>query len=231
MKFLKLLALSSVLFFGSALAQNNDCDHPVFVEIGCGEVGPQGEQGEQGSQGDTGATGETGATGSTGRTGATGSTGGQGATGATGSTGATGATGATGPQGIPGVAGINGLTGRAGVVDTKWINEFNRYGRFSAAILSTDVFLPQDQDHRVTFNTSRVHGNSGYGVGYAYRTNRDDNLAFTIAFGKSGSEEVGKASIGFEFGGSSKKPHRHATTCSYVGGELTMDQDAEQKCE
>jgi stringent starvation protein B len=52
---------------------------------------------------------------------------------------------------------------------------------------------------------SRLNGATGLGVGYAYKTDRDDNLAFTIGVGTSGNEQVGKASVGFEFGGSKKR--------------------------
>lgn len=45
-----------------------------------------------------------------------------------------------------------------------------------------------------------MHGTTGYGVGYAYKMDRDDNLAFTVGVGTAGGEQVGVASVGFEFG-------------------------------
>jgi hypothetical protein len=93
------------------------------------------------------------------------------------------------------------------------------------------IHLPQDQNQRVTFGMSRIHGTTGLGVGYAYKTDRDDNLAFTLGLGTSGGEQVGKASIGFEFGGSkSSRSHRHEFTCSYVGGELNAEAGDSQDC-
>jgi hypothetical protein len=94
------------------------------------------------------------------------------------------------------------------------------------------VHLPQDQNQRMTFGMSRIHGTTGLGIGYAYRTDRDDNLAFTIGLGTSGGEQVGKASVGFEFGGSKsdRNNHRHKYTCSYVGGKLEAEADDAQDC-
>ncbi len=223
MKYLKLLALAGVLFFGSVAFASGDDDDDSDSDCHnshsqCGHTGPPGPQGEQGDQGEQGETGEDGATGATGQTGADGSDGERGATGATGATGA------------------QGLAGRDGIVDTTWITETrnwqSKWYHYSAATEAIQIYLPQDQDHRVTFGMSRVHGTSGYGVGYAYKTDRDDGLAFTLGLGTSGGEQVGKASIGFEFGGSSKKrqSHSHETTCIYIGGELKMEKGADQEC-
>ena len=79
---------------------------------------------------------------------------------------------------------------------------------------------------------SRIRGTSGYGVGYAYKTDRDDSLAFTLGLGTSGGEQVGKASVGFEFGGSSSsyKPHKHNVVCTYANDELELEEGSAQTC-
>ncbi len=62
--------------------------------------------------------------------------------------------------------------------------------------------MPQDKGSRLTAGAARSHGETGYGLGYAYKfRDRSDNLALTVGVGKSGGEEVGVASLGFEFGG------------------------------
>jgi hypothetical protein len=134
-----------------------------------------------------------------------------------------------GPQGEQGIPGIQGT---AGIASQTWINETrnwqSKWYNYSAASDAIQVHLPQDQPSRVTFGIARTHGTSGYAVGYAFKNEK--GLAFTLALGKSGSEEVGKASVGFEFGGSSREPHRHNVTCNYVRGELSMGVDEEQSC-
>ena len=119
---------------------------------------------------------------------------------------------------------------------TEWIEitnyNFYKYGRYAAAMEATDVFLPQEQDFRVTFNMSRVHGQTGVGVGLGYVVDDDSRTGFTLALGRSGGETVGKASFGFEFGGDSRRTntHRHDLTCTYVDGELSAETGDSQDC-
>ncbi len=116
------------------------------------------------------------------------------------------------------------------IVDMKWIIEtrsfHQRYGRWAAASEAVQIYLPQDQESRITFGVGMVDGNTGLGLGYAFKN--DDGVAFTLGIGTSGGEDVGKASVGFEFGGSSKKSSGYIpfSECSYVKGELNF----EQKC-
>ena len=207
----RILTLIALLFAVPAFATNDgDCDHPQFQEVGC----DYGEQGPQGPQGETGETGATGATGATGPAGPTGPQGEQ------------GIQGEQGPQGIQGDPGKDGVVDQTGIIETRrWQSKWYNY---TAATEAIQIHLPQDQTSRVTFGMSRVRGTSGYAVGYAYKNEK--GVAFTLGLGTSGGEQVGKASVGFEFGGRSKPSHRHETTCSYVGGELSMEQGADQQC-
>lgn len=250
MKVLQLIALTSVFFFGSAFAtgNNNDpCEHPRFQEVGCsypGEQGPPGPQGEQGERGETGATGATGAQGERGprghdgKDGKDGKDGADGRDGIDGQDGKDGVDGKDGRDGKDGIDGRDGRDGKDGVVDENWIIETrnwqSKWYRYSAASEAIQIHLPQDQDSRVTFGMSRIHGTTGLGVGYAYKTDRDDNLAFTLGLGTSGGERVGKASVGFEFGGdSSKRTHKHrhrGATCTYIDGKLNMEPGDDQEC-
>ena len=156
-----------------------------------------------------------------------------GADGADGQNGSNGADGTNGTNGTNGIDGIDGIDGRDGVVSQKWINETHNWQskwlRYTAANEAIQIHLPQDQKSRVTFGISRVHGNSGYAIGYAYKY--EDGLAFTLGLGTSGGEQVGKASVGFEFGGNSKTQftasnYKAELECSYVNGVLSL----ENKC-
>jgi hypothetical protein len=91
-------------------------------------------------------------------------------------------------------------------VDQTWITEtrtkYERFSHYSAAYSAIQIHLPQDKGSRLTAGVGRSHGETGYGLGYAYKwDDRDDALAFTFGVGTSGGEEAYKASIGFEFGG------------------------------
>jgi hypothetical protein len=140
--------------------------------------------------------------------------------------------GPPGPQGEQGPPGPQGLQGEPGVVDQSWINETRNWQskllHTAAANDAIQVHLPQDQASRVTFGVAQSFGETGYAVSYAYMTDREDRLAFTLGLGTSGGEEVGKASVGFEFGGSARdvKPasnYKAELECSYVNGVLTLD--------
>jgi len=137
--------------------------------------------------------------------------------------------GEPGPPGPTGPQGPAGPPGPQGEVDYTWILEtrtfHEKYGRFAAAMESVQIHLPQDQHSRVTFGVGRVQGNTGLGIGYAFKN--EDGLALTFGLGTSGGENVGKASVGFEFGGSSKKSftatdYKAELQCAYVGGELSL---------
>jgi len=194
MKLLYLLLLLPGLAF--ATGGSKDCDHPRFVEIGCGEVGPQGEQGEQGDRGPRGEQGETGPM---------------------------GPQGPQGEQGPPGERGLAGLNGIDGKVPTEWIKEFHyfeeRYSKYIAATEALQIHLPQDQPSRITFGISSVSGMTGIGIGYAFKN--EDGQAFTFGLGTANGENVGKASFGFEFGGKSSN-YVPFNECTYVGGELVL---------
>jgi hypothetical protein len=66
------------------------------------------------------------------------------------------------------------------------------------------------------------------GVGYAYMLKDDNAAAVTVGLGTAGGDWVGKASFGFEFGGSKNRPltatkYKAFLECSYVGGKLEGD--------
>jgi hypothetical protein len=161
----------------------DDCDHPRFLEHGCGY---EGEDGADGMDGEDGADGADGMDGQDGRD------------------------GIDGVDGRDGIDGINGLAGADGVVDETWITETrNKYSVFRhqvAAMNAIQINLPQDASSRLTLAGSTFDGVSGIGLGYAYKMDREDNLSFTVGIGTSGGEEVGIASVGFEFG--SKRMNR-----------------------
>ena len=66
------------------------------------------------------------------------------------------------------------------------------------------VHLPQDRVSRMTFSVADIDGKIGVGAGYAYMLDDDRNTAFTLSFGKSGSENAVRLSGGFEFGDTRK---------------------------
>lgn len=208
------------------------CSHPRFQEVGCsyeegtpgpagpiGPIGPQGEQGPQGVPGPMGPQGE------------------QGPTGPQGEQGPQGETGPQGKQGIPGPQGPMGPAGPPGEVNYAEVNtlinntyyrRFGDFGKDIAAMNAIQVYLPQQQDHRITFGVSSFDGHGGMGVGYAYMLENDNAAAVTIGLGTAGGDWVGKASVGFEFGGSKNRPltatkYKAILECSYVGGVLEGD--------
>jgi hypothetical protein len=142
----------------------DDCDHPRFLEHGCGYEGTDGTDGTDGVDGQDGR---------------------------------------DGIDGIDGI-GIAGKDGRDGVVSETWINEtrnhFEKVEHYVAAMNSIQINLPQDASSRLTLAGSTFRGATGIGLGYAYKMDREDNLAFTVGIGTSGGEQVGTASVGLEFG-------------------------------
>lgn len=167
---MKTLALALLLLSTSAFA-TDDCDHPRFLEHGCGYEGEDGADGQDGQDGRDGV---------------------------------------DGIDGRDGIDGINGIDGRDGVVSETWItetrNHFETVEHYVAAMNSIQINLPQDSSSRLTLAGSTFRGATGIGLGFAYKMDREDNLAFTVGIGTSGGEQVGTASVGLEFG---KKRMRH----------------------
>jgi len=175
---LVLWALTSTISYAS----DDDCD---YYSWGCDDdddsddTGPPGPEGPPGPQGEQGEQGET---------------------------------GATGAQGEQGEQGIQGERGPAGEVDettlttinnnhTTVINWWQEARDAAAAQSAMQVYLPQDQNSRLTFGMSRLNETTGYALGYAYMFDNDRNAALTFAVGSAGSETAVKGSFGFEFGG------------------------------
>ena len=161
-----------------AKADNSECDHPRFQEVGCaypGEQGPPGQDGKDGEDGEDGIDGIDGIDGKDGR------------------------------DGIDGINGINGVNGKDGEVPIEWINNvtklYNESREAAAAAAAMQVYLPQEQTSRLTFGMSRLQGETGLGVGYAYMLDDDRRSALTLSVGHAGSETAIRGSFGFEFGG------------------------------
>ncbi len=149
--------------------------------------------------------------------------------------------GEQGPPGPVGPPGPRGEQGPPGEVDYTEINKFinnyyySKFGEFSkdvAAMSAVQIHLPQEQDHRLTFGVSYLDSHTGMGVGYAYMN--EDAIAFTVGLGTAGGDFVGKASVGFEFGGTKNRPltatkYKAKLECAYVGGKLTADLKCEKE--
>lgn len=109
--------------------------------------------------------------------------------------------GADGADGIDGVDGRDGINGLDGVVPEAWINETrswnSKYSSLLAASDAIQIFLPDDASSRVTFGAARVQGQTGVGIGYAYKA--DNTFALTLGLGTSHGESTGKVSVGWEF--------------------------------
>ena len=199
---MKQLLLLAFLMLPITAFATDDCSHPVFVQVGCGEPGPAGPPGPSGPPGEPGEPGPQ---------------------------------GPPGPEGPPGPAGPPGPQGEPGVVDYERVNRlvnetyYHRLGDFGKTIAASEaiqIHLPQVQDHRVTFGVSSFDGHSGMGIGYAFMN--EDAVAFTVGLGTAGGDTVGKASVGFEFGGSKNRPltankYKAYLECSFVGGVLEGD--------
>jgi hypothetical protein len=199
MKLIYLLLLLPMLAIADS---DDDCRRdPHHCDNG-GQIGPPGPQGEQGEQGEAGATG------------ATGQAGADGAQGEQGITGTTGGIGAQGERGLPGVVSTTWIT-ETRLWQTNWLH-------YSAASDAIQIYLPQKQHSRLTFGVARIHGTGGYALGYAYKN--EDGVAFTLGLGTSGGEQVGKASVGFEFGSTGRTRAKSCNTkkmvCTYIDGEL-----------
>lgn len=109
--------------------------------------------------------------------------------------------GVDGKDGRDGIDGKDGRDGIDGIVDYRIIHkEFRTWRNYAAAMQAIQIHLPQDASQRLTLSGSAVNGTTGMGLGYAYKTDRDDNLAFTVGVGTAGGEQVGVISAGFEFG-------------------------------
>lgn len=209
-----LIGLSYIILAASVKAEASNCDHPVFQEVGCSYEriipGPQGEQGPTGPQGP------------------------QGPMGPAGPMGPQGEQGPMGPQGEQGPAGPMGPMGPPGVVDYEEVNKFinntyySRFGDWGKHVAATEaiqIHLPQIQDHRLTLGMSSFDGHAGLGIGYAYMMESENAAAITVGLGTAGGDWVGKASVGFEFGGAKNRPltatrYKAFLECSFVGGKL-----------
>lgn len=178
MKFLLIILL--VLFSAPAFAGGNgdgECDHPVFVEVGCGEPGPAGPPGPSGPPGEPGPAGPPGPQGPPGEPGPAGPPGPQ------------------GPQGEPGVVDYNQVTS---LIDESYSYRFGRFTDYMAAVSALDIDLPRDEGHRITATGSKVHGTTGVGIGYAYMD--DKGVAFKAGIARAGDENIVKVGVSFEFG-------------------------------
>ena len=158
-----------------------DCDHPRFLEKGCGYEGGDGEDGADGKDGRDGIDGIDGRD---------------------------GADGKDGRDGIDGLNGADGKDGRDGIdgkVPTEWITNvntlFDESRDYAAAAAAMRVDLPQYQKSRLTVSSSLVNGRLGMGFGYAYMIDDEMNSGLTLSVGHAGSETAIQGSYGFEFGG------------------------------
>lgn len=233
MRFLQLISL--LMISGVAFAQSNgECDHPIFVEIGCeqpGPPGPPGPPGEQGPPGQDGQPGPAGPAGPAGPQGPQGEQGPQGPQGPMGPQGPQGEQGPMGPMGPQGPQGEPGRDGRDGVVPNEWntniYNRFGKYEKYMAAALALDIDLPRNVGgHRVTVTGSNFSGTNGIGIGYAWMD--DNGVALKAGIGASGDETVAKVGFSMEFGGKkdtgiSATKYKAQLECAYVGGNLTAD--------
>ena len=162
-----------LMLFLSSLAfaggEGEPCSHPVFVTHEC--LGTYvPETGTDGTNGQDGLNG------------------------------ADGADGATGPMGPQGPAGPGGVSSNSQSSLTANLSRYSgQYYDYLAATEAAQVYLPQNQDSRVTFGVSTVNGTTGLGIGYARRFEGEDAPAFTLALGTAGGETTAKASFGFEF--------------------------------
>src|SRR5210317_39949 len=201
MKYLILVLL--VLFAAPAFAQGNndgECDHPVFVEVGCGEPGPAGPPGPQGPPGEPGEPGQPGE---------------PGPAGPPGEPGPAGPPGEPGPAGPPGPMGPPGPQGEPGgqltqTEITRLIDESHeyRYGKWAsdlAVVNVLDADLARESGSRVTFTGASIGGRDALGVGYSYMN--ENGVAVKVAAGVAeGHARALKVGFSFEFGGEKKAP-------------------------
>ena len=200
MRFLLIILL--VLFSTPAFAGGNgdgECDHPVFIEVGCGEPGPAGPPGPSGPPGEPGPAGPPGPSGPPGEPGPAGPPGPQGPPGEPGPAGPPGPQGPQGPQGEPGVVDYNKVTS---LIDESYSYRFGRFTDYMAAVSALDIDLPRDEGHRITATGSKVHGTTGVGIGYAYMD--DKGVAFKAGIARAGDENIVKVGVSFEFGNREK---------------------------
>lgn len=181
-----LLVLSGLTAYADNWNQES-CSHPRFQEVGCtypGEQGPPGVDGSDGIDGQDGAPG---------------------ADGQDGAPGPTGPQGERGPIGPAGQPGERGPQGPPGEIPTEWINNVNHLydeqNSYLAATQAMQVYLPQEQIFRLSFNMSHVGGRTGYGAGFAYMVDDDSRTALTLAVGRASDETAVAGSVSFEFGG------------------------------
>jgi hypothetical protein len=220
-----MIVTSLVLVAVPVFAQgNNDgnCDHPVFVEVGCGEPGPPGPVGPPGPPGDPGPAGPPGPPGEPGPSGPPGDPGPAGPPGEPGPVGPPGEPGPAGPPGEPGEPGPAGPPGPMGPQGpqgepggqftqteiTRLIDESHeyRYGKWAsdlAVVNVLDVDLARESGSRVTLTGASIAGRDAVGIGYSYMN--EDGVALKVAAGVAeGHARAIKVGFSFEFGGPEK---------------------------
>ena len=187
---MKYVPLALLFFASTAFATgDHDCDHPVFIEVGCA-VGPAGQDGQDGQDGRDGIDGVDGRDGVDGT---------NGADGRDGVDGINGRDGTNGTNGLDGANGRDGLDGQDGVVPTDWYEQMQRNNRYSLANDAIQMYLPQGKPSRLTLGATVYGGALGLGLGYAYMVDDESRTAFTFGVGVSHDETAVKGSVGFEF--------------------------------
>jgi len=154
-----------------------ECDHPRFLEHGCGYEGEDGADGADGADGQDGRDG------------------------------IDGIDGIDGKDGRDGIDGKDGVVPTEWITNTNnTFNIHNKWIQSArdalAAQTAMQVFLPQDQTQRITFSGAKINNTTGVGVGYAYMFDNERNSALTLSVGRAGDETAVRGSFGFEFGGS-----------------------------
>jgi len=187
---MKYVPLALLFFASTAFATgDHDCDHPVFIEVGCA-VGPAGQDGQDGQDGRDGIDGVDGRDGVDGT---------NGADGRDGVDGINGRDGTNGTNGLDGANGRDGLDGQDGVVPTDWYEQMQRNNRYALANDAIQMYLPQGKQSRLTLGATVYGGALGVGLGYAYMVDDESKTAFTLGVGISHDETAVKGSVGFEF--------------------------------
>ena len=173
------LLLIGWLMFATTPAYSTDwdeCDHPRFLEKGCGYEGEDGADGADGADGQDGADGRDGVDGKDGR------------------------------DGIDGIDGKDGEIPTEWITEVRTnhitVRDWWEEARYAAAAQAAmDAYLPQYSNQRLHFNAAHVQGKTGSGFGYAYMLDNERNAGLTFSMGFAGSETAARASFGFEFGG------------------------------
>ena len=92
--------------------------------------------------------------------------------------------------------------GRLNDLDEDYLSmaaEIEEQREVNMAFDAIQIHLPQQGNHRVTFNGATDGHNGGLGFGYAYMFEGTGRHAMTFGLGASGSEEVLEIGYSFEF--------------------------------